>query len=688
MTYMYELPQYINIPMSPEVNKTFPKYKLTVYGEGRKTEGLKRQQLSGIPVLFIPGNAGSVKQVRSLASVALRKAIEDFKYKTHFDYFSIDFEEEWSAVYGGTLEQQTMFVCQCLTRIMRLYRDQGVSSVKHVVLVGHSMGGVVAKAVTMYPDLLPTTDTVQLIINLATPSTPVIIMDRDTAEFYERVEQHWSGDSRPESVSLVSVGGGPRDVLVRSGLTHDPAADINTVTEAVPGAWVSADHKCIVWCKQLVLSLNRALFDMITPVSRQITTDKTLRDTILHYHLVHRPWGKHYDPADWRSGLTSMDKTGYWSDILPRQFTLERGNVTRDHYNMIKVVGDDVNQRMLTLDAAHMEADHWVYGCKRTELVRNSRVCVESESLSSGSMILPSRGKRKMIQLDMMEMEEAGYSHIVVNIPKNSDNSRINIDVYNPRERSVSVPVPKWINFWRQVTVVEMTSVGAVYYNISLTGLDQAWQSYVVTATPAQCRTDINLKKVHYGLARFITPWSRDVSWSLLGRPGDNVSSNSVTARLQTPKPINTTTDLPRVDLFLDPSCQYTVKIYPSIVSMMGQMVRFYSPMIIPCMAAVNILILAFQFRRIESDRWCQSSIMTLMTAVSPINVVLPSRLLAYLLTQVSASAGTDLNLIQDRGLDFGVLPIMLFFISIGLVFIISCAANAMIILCGSLAHR
>jgi len=293
-----------------------------------------------------------------------------------------------------------------------------------------------------------------------------------------------------------------------------------------------------------------------------------------------------------------------------------------------------------------------------------------------------------MIQLDMMEMEEAGYSHIVVNIPKNSDNSRINIDVYNPRERSVSVPVPKWINFWRQVTVVEMTSVGAVYYNISLTGLDQAWQSYVVTATPAQCRTDINLKKVHYGLARFITPWSRDVSWSLLGRPGDNVSSNSVTARLQTPKPINTTTDLPRVDLFLDPSCQYTVKIYPSIVSMMGQMVRFYSPMIIPCMAAVNILILAFQFRRIESDRWCQSSIMTLMTAVSPINVVLPSRLLAYLLTQVSASAGTDLNLIQDRGLDFGVLPIMLFFISIGLVFIISCAANAMIILCGSLAHR
>ena len=63
----------------------------------------------------------------------------------------------------------------------------------------------------------------------------------------------------------------------------------------------------------------------------------------------------------------------------------------------------------------------------------------------------------------MMEMEQEGFSHIVVNIPKNSDNSRINIDVYNPRERSVTFPVPKWINFWRTVTVVDMTPVFVLY---------------------------------------------------------------------------------------------------------------------------------------------------------------------------------------------------------------------------------
>jgi len=689
MTYMYEMPQYVTVPMTQQINNSFPKYNLVVYGEGegKRTSNLQKNKFSGIPVLFIPGNAGSVKQVRSLASVALRKSIEDYKYKVHFDYFSVDFDEEWSAFYGGTLEKQTQYVIHCINKILSLYKNNEQNNVKSVVLVGHSMGGVIAKAVMMYPDQLSGPSTVPLIINLATPVTPVLVMDKETQVFYDKVTEYWKV-SRPQDLSLVSIAGGLRDIQVRAGLTVDPSADINTVTDGVPGGWVSADHKCIVWCRQVVLAINRAMFDMITPVTKQITLDKSLRDNILRYHLVQRPWGKKYNPDDWKSGLVSMDKGGYWADILPRQFTLDRGNVTRDHYNMIKVVSEDINQRMLTLDAVHMEADHWVYGCKRTELQRNSRVCVESESISSSSVILPSKGKRKLIQLDMMEMEEAGYSHIVVNIPKNSDNSRINVDLYNPRERSVTYSVPKWINFWRQMTVIDKTVAGAVYYNLTLSGLEQPWQSYVLTINPIQCRTDMNIAKPHYGLARFITPWSSDVSYTLLAGMGQpsNLSSNSITARLQTTKPINNT-DVPRIDLFLDPSCQYNVKIYPSIVSMMGQMVRYYSQMLLPSMTAVSILILAFQFRRIESDRFCQSTIMTLITAVSPINVVLPSKMVAYVLTQLT-SVDTDINIVQARGLDFGVLPIMMFFISIGLMFIVASAGWMMILAFGSLAHK
>ena len=236
--------------MSEAVNTTFPKYKLVLYGEGegKKLQKLMRdrEKVTGIPVLFIPGNAGSVKQVRSLASVALRKAIEDYKYKTHFDYFSVDFEEEWSAFYGASLEHQTKFVSECLQRILGMYKTNGQREVRSVVLVGHSMGGLVAKAVMMHSGL----DTVQLIINLATPVTPVVVADSSTQRFYDDLTSYWT-KSRPPGLSLVSIAGGLRDIQVRSGLTSDPHADINTVTEAIPGAWVSADHKCIVWCKQV-----------------------------------------------------------------------------------------------------------------------------------------------------------------------------------------------------------------------------------------------------------------------------------------------------------------------------------------------------------------------------------------------------------------------------------------------------
>ena len=55
----------------------------------------------------------------------------------------------------------------------------------------------------------------------------------------------------------------------------------------VPSVWVSTDHLCIVWCKQLVLVLARALFDIVDPVTRQISTDYNFRNQVFHYHFIH-----------------------------------------------------------------------------------------------------------------------------------------------------------------------------------------------------------------------------------------------------------------------------------------------------------------------------------------------------------------------------------------------------------------
>ena len=61
MTYMY--PSYVPVPVPAEDSK----YGLYLYREGWKQidHELELQQLSGVPVLFIPGNGGSYKQVSS-----------------------------------------------------------------------------------------------------------------------------------------------------------------------------------------------------------------------------------------------------------------------------------------------------------------------------------------------------------------------------------------------------------------------------------------------------------------------------------------------------------------------------------------------------------------------------------------------------------------------------------------------
>ena len=67
----------VNVPVSLLSSKVFtylqayPKYRLYAYGEGKMAGYLEAGKYSGIPVLFIPGNSGSYKQVRSMASVAV-----------------------------------------------------------------------------------------------------------------------------------------------------------------------------------------------------------------------------------------------------------------------------------------------------------------------------------------------------------------------------------------------------------------------------------------------------------------------------------------------------------------------------------------------------------------------------------------------------------------------------------------
>ncbi|KAM9322259.1 LOW QUALITY PROTEIN: GPI inositol-deacylase-like [Pholidichthys leucotaenia] len=280
-----------HVALPRRVARLYPAYGLYLYGEGLYAQETRALKLTGTPVLFLPGNAESHKQARSLGSVALRKA--RVEGGLHFNVFTVDFNEELVALYGGSLRRQTHFLHESIKASLRLYKHLK-SPPQSVVLVGHSMGGMVARALFTLPRF--NTKLASLIIMQASPHrAPMLALDPYLLDFYSAVRQKWVNQaSRLRNVTVLSVGGGYRDYQVRSGLTSLPCpsgdpSKLSVVVTAVPRTWVSTDHLSIVWCKELVLATVRAFFDLLNPETRQFTENPERKLAVLNYHFIRHP---------------------------------------------------------------------------------------------------------------------------------------------------------------------------------------------------------------------------------------------------------------------------------------------------------------------------------------------------------------------------------------------------------------
>lgn len=150
---------------------------------------------------------------------------------------------------------------------------------------------------------------VSTIITLATPhSGPVVAFDEHLATFYEDVNRVWAlSGNKTSHVTLASIGGADRDIQVRSDLTVAGGASVDVLvirsgegdmvldssdgifhlqTTEVAGVWQGVDHLCMAWCKQVVLTVVRSLFDIVDQSTQQIVREPTRRNEVLSYHLV------------------------------------------------------------------------------------------------------------------------------------------------------------------------------------------------------------------------------------------------------------------------------------------------------------------------------------------------------------------------------------------------------------------
>ncbi|KAI7718623.1 GPI inositol-deacylase-like protein [Hortaea werneckii] len=262
------------------------KYSLYLYREGGVDEDTR---VKGIPVIFIPGNAGSYKQVRPIAAEAARYFHDVLRNdpgaegsgKRPLDFFTVDFNEELTAFHGQTMLDQAEYLNEAVAYILALYhnphrslREPGLPDPKSVIILGHSMGGIVARTMLRMPNYQDST--INTIITLSAPHARApISFDRDMVSTYNDINTFWRDSYsalKPENnpladITLVSVAGGGLDTMIPSEYSSLTSLVPDThgftvFTSAIPQVWTGMDHLAIMWCDQFRKALVRAIFDV------------------------------------------------------------------------------------------------------------------------------------------------------------------------------------------------------------------------------------------------------------------------------------------------------------------------------------------------------------------------------------------------------------------------------------------
>lgn len=198
------------------------------------------------------------------------------------DFFSVDFNEDFSAFHGQTILDQAEYLNDAVAYILSLYhdprrsqRDPGLPDPSSVILVGHSMGGFVAR--TMLTMSNYQSNSINTIVTMSAPhARPPVSVDAESVRTYKQVNdywrqaytQKWASDNPLWHVTLISIAGGGLDTVVPSDFASlesiVPSTHGFTVfTSGIPNVWTGADHIQTTWCVQLMKPIIRSILSSL-----------------------------------------------------------------------------------------------------------------------------------------------------------------------------------------------------------------------------------------------------------------------------------------------------------------------------------------------------------------------------------------------------------------------------------------
>ncbi|KAI8927024.1 PGAP1-like protein-domain-containing protein [Entophlyctis helioformis] len=244
-------------------------------------------------------DAAKDDEVRTFANVAQR--MRDWKRDDgafgipFLDIYAIDTDEELCAFSEAALVNQAIYASEAIAYILSLYSSIP-DGPRSVYVVGHSMGGFVARLIPVQAALMPDSPfrkgSIEAILTLSSPHNhPPAPLSRGMANLYRTVNQQWrSMAPSVANITIASVAGGRKDLILNSVLTEldgvvDPSRGVHTYSTALTGVWASTDHEGSVWCNQLLETVAEAIYDMRNPQLPYRTAPPETRMQTLHRYF-------------------------------------------------------------------------------------------------------------------------------------------------------------------------------------------------------------------------------------------------------------------------------------------------------------------------------------------------------------------------------------------------------------------
>ncbi|XP_055593310.1 GPI inositol-deacylase [Uranotaenia lowii] len=685
MTYMFEYPQFSRISFPEDDN--FTGYGLYAYSEGHMVEMVRRMEFTGAPVLFIPGNGGSYKQARSLASVALRKGLDN-GWRQHLDYFTIDFNEQYSGLYGGLLERQTEYVQECIKSILKLY-TRFPNGAKSIVLVGHSVGGKIAQAAASHPMIGPMVNT---IIAVSSPiDVPVLALDHYYGKFYSTVNEQWkqkrtvnqkydlNENKALDHITFLTFGGGIRDTLVHDGLTDSMFSDLHAMTHNVPNAWVSTDHLCVIWCLQFVLIVNRYLYSLLVTNNRggrnDFIEDKTTRMMLADKYFR----GIDKQNSKCEDSLTNNIEYEEWHEDIRRNFqlTFETG-LEKERVQMIPLY-ESVQYRFLKAEIINLEPEGWVFGCQATEVTKTMKYCSKASPLANFSRTMPAIEHERqiaMVNLHDIKRTNPRWTHVLLKLPKTDEPAQLNVDISSYEDRELSIYMPRWFDYFRK-QLLDDTLLGSTFYVLNIFGLEHPHQTIALNVNINSCSGNTPLITAIVNV-----PWAKDHQ-RYTYQHVRNSSVFYIYVPIKKPSGFNATENPVAVELHLDPKCRYSFSYSQPLGVVMARIAQHFGPWIPAHFVAIVLLAFKHQISITPPDSSFKcGKLYSALTKSTPFFVITASRLFAKFVIMFKV-------LPQPEEYDHPIfVSVIIHGAALGILLILTASIWAAVVFCGNFSHK